>query len=272
MNTPNRSHVRPKQSLGQNFLRDDNLARKIVSAITPRHNDVVLEIGPGEGALTRHLAPAVHRLIAVDIDRRVIDHLREEINDTRVTFLHQDFLATDLPALAGAVKLRVVGNIPYNITSPILFHLLDHRTHISDITLMVQKEVARRLVASPSTKEYGILSVSFQLFTDVRLLFDVSPHVFVPQPKVVSSLIHAEVLAAPRFPVSSEEFFRRMVRSIFGKRRKTLRNSLLYFLQEFDSAVPPFAGLHRRPEELSIQQLVELSNDLHSYIHHPLTA
>ena len=267
MGTPTRSRVRPKRSLGQNFLRDDNIARKIAASISPRGGDVMLEIGPGEGALTRFLAPSVRTLIAVDIDGRVIKHLKAAFTGANVTFLHQDFLATDLADLAGKGQLRVVGNIPYNITSPILFHLLDHRVYVRDITLMVQKEVARRLAASPSTKDYGILSVFCQLFADVKLLFDVTPNAFVPKPTVMSSVVHLDVLDMPRYSLNDERFFRRMIRSVFGKRRKTLRNSLSYFMKEFEDVVPPHAHLQRRPEELSIQQLVQLSNDLHTYVH-----
>jgi 16S rRNA (adenine1518-N6/adenine1519-N6)-dimethyltransferase len=263
---PNRSRVRPKRSLGQNFLRDDNIARKIAASVHPRGDDVMLEIGPGEGALTRFLAPRVRTLIAVDVDNRVIKHLQAVFTGAKVTFLHQDFLRTDLADLARGGQLRIVGNIPYNITSPILFHLLDHREYIRDITLMVQKEFARRLSASPGTKDYGILSVFCQLFADVKLLFDVSPNAFVPKPTITSSVVHLDILDAPRHPLTDEWFFRRMIRSVFGKRRKTLRNSLSYFMKEFDDVVPPHADLQKRPEELSIQQLVQLSNDLFRYV------
>ncbi|MBI4535431.1 MAG: ribosomal RNA small subunit methyltransferase A, partial [Ignavibacteriae bacterium] len=157
-------------------------------------------------------------------------------------------------------RLRVVGNIPYNITSPILFHLLDHRFWVSDILLMVQKEVARRMVAMQRTKDYGILSVLCQFYADVKLLFDVSANAFYPKPKVTSSVVQLVILDAPRYAVSDEEFFRKMVRSIFGKRRKTLRNSLKYFVEEVGGRLPESVDLQRRPEELSIRQLAELSN------------
>lgn len=268
MSRTDSARLRPKRSLGQNFLRDDNIARKIVAAIDPGRDDVMLEIGPGEGALTRYLAPSVHTLIAVDIDERVTTRLRTVLADRHVTVLCQDFLTTDLAALAGTHRLRAVGNIPYNITSPILFHLLDHRASIRDITLMVQREVAQRLVASPNTKAYGILSVFCQLFTNVRLLFNISPNAFYPKPKVVSSVVRLDVLEAPRYTVRNEQFFRRMIRSIFGKRRKTLRNSLSYFMEEYGDVVPPLDNLHKRPEQLSLQQLVLLGNDLATRVHH----
>jgi 16S rRNA (adenine1518-N6/adenine1519-N6)-dimethyltransferase len=228
--------LRPRRSLGQNFLCDPNIARNIVAAIAPGPNDTVVEIGPGEGALTHVLAARAGRLVIVDLDDRVIARMREMLAGTAVEVLHEDFLNVDLPALAaGKGKLRVVGNIPYNITTPILFHLLDHHTVVQDVVLMMQREVARRLSAAPGSKDYGILSVSSQFFATVELLFDVSPEVFFPRPKVTSTAVQLIMRTTPLAVVHDEAFFRSMVRAVFGKRRKTLRNSLRYFL----GAEPP---------------------------------
>jgi 16S rRNA (adenine1518-N6/adenine1519-N6)-dimethyltransferase len=262
--TQHAKSIRPKQSLGQNFLRDENISRKIVSSLNIRANDLVVEIGPGEAALTKYLAPQVHKLIVIDVDARVINRMHELFPKDEVEILHQDFLATDfenIRARRKADKLRVIGNIPYNITSPILFHILDNRIHVSDATLMMQKEVARRLVAKPNTKDYGILAVFCQLFADVELLFDVSPSCFFPQPKVTSSVVRLRILPSPRFQLNDEMFFRKMVRAIFGKRRKTLRNSLGYFLDAMSTTLAEF-DLMKRPEQLSIEELVELANSL----------
>jgi 16S rRNA (adenine1518-N6/adenine1519-N6)-dimethyltransferase len=255
---------RPKRSLGQNFLRDDNIARKIVLSVSPRPDDTVVEIGPGEGALTQYLAPAVRRLILVELDDRAAEALRTQYVGERVTVLHADILASDLTAMAREAgrALRVVGNIPYNITSPILFHLLEHRAAVEDATIMMQKEVAQRLVASPRTKEYGILSVFFQLFTEPHLLFDVQPTAFYPRPSVVSSLVHLRILPVPRYPVLDETLFRAMVRSVFGTRRKMLRHSLREFLARRGRALPEALRLQQRPEELTVEELVRLGNDL----------
>lgn len=256
--------LRPKQSLGQNFLRDDNISRNIVASLNIQPDDVVMEIGPGEAALTKYLVPQVYRLLVVDIDERVIRRMHEMYPHNEVEILHKDFLETDFAEILSgrhASKLRIVGNIPYNITSPILFHILDNRTYASDATLMMQKEVARRLVAKPETKDYGILAVFYQLFADVDLLFDVSPNCFFPQPKVTSSVVRLRILDAPRFELKDEMFFRTMVRSIFGKRRKTLRNSLSYFIDEIPPLAPQY-DLSKRPEALSIQELVALGNAL----------
>ncbi len=256
--------LRPKKSLGQHFLRDGNITRKIIGAINPQPDDLLLEIGPGEGALTKLLAPVVHKLIVVDIDKRVIERTRDTFQ-TGVEIIHQDFLTTDLESISTVEKnpLRIVGNIPYNITSPILFHILDNRAYVADAVLMIQKEVAQRLVAVPSTKDYGILSVFFQLFADVTLLFDVSPSAFYPKPKVISSVLQLKFLKKPRYELADELFFRRMVRSVFGKRRKTLQNSLRYFFHDegITLSTQPFGiDLLLRPEALTVQQLTELSN------------
>jgi 16S rRNA (adenine1518-N6/adenine1519-N6)-dimethyltransferase len=258
--------LRPKRSLGQNFLRDKNIARKIVAAIAPQPDQVMVEIGPGEGALTKYLAPCVDRLVAIDIDRRVITRLQETISEPSITLLCQDVLETDFASLASRGRLRVIGNIPYNITSPILFHVLDNRQYVADAIFMMQREVARRLVAPPHTKEYGILSVFCQLFADVALLFDVSPNAFFPRPSVTSSVVRLTILSAPRFGLRDEEFFRAMVRSVFGKRRKTLRNSLSYFLNQRGYTLPPSSALQARPEDLTLKQIVELGNALYEQI------
>ena len=254
--------LRPRKALGQNFLRDMNIARKIVEAIAPATTDTVLEIGPGEGVLTTLLAPRVKRLIAVELDERAIPHLRELLAGTPTEVIAGDFLEMDLAALAGADSpLRVIGNIPYNITTPILFRVLEQRQHVRDMTLMMQREVARRLAAPHGNKEYGILSVFCQLYADVSVLFDVSPKVFFPQPEVTSSLVQLRMLGTPRCVVKDDAFFRSMVRSVFGKRRKTLRASLRYFLPELP-AVPLPVDLQHRPEDLSIEELVSLANAL----------
>ena len=264
MNARAIASLRPKKSLGQNFLRDENIARKIVAAVAPKTTDVVVEIGPGEGALTKYLVTAVRRLVVVDLDERVIQRLAQQFPAERMQVVHGDFLETDLDALALAAgaDLRIVGNIPYNITSPILFHLLDHRTHVHDVTMMMQREVARRLVAGPRTKEYGILSVFTQLFSDATHLFDVPPTVFYPKPDVTSSVIQLQMRLIPRYPLRDEGTFRRMVRTVFGKRRKMLRNTLKEFVEKEGLALPKGFDLEQRPEDLTVAQLAALSNAL----------
>lgn len=256
------SHLRPRKSLGQNFLRDENICRKIIAGISPQAGDVVVEIGPGEGALTKYLVESVHTLVAVDVDRRVVDLVLERF--PRTVVLHKDFLEVSIKELSllYRVPLRIAGNIPYNITSPILFHVLDNREYVSDLTIMIQKEVAKRMVAEPGTKDYGILSVFCQIFADVEVLFDVSPNAFYPKPAVTSSVVQLRLLPGPRFLLDDEQFFRSMVRSVFGKRRKTLRNSLSYFVEEPDILSASDVDLTQRPEDLTIEQLAAMSNNL----------
>ena len=252
----------PRKALGQNFLRDMNIARKIVEAIAPAADQTVLEIGPGEGVLTVLLAPHAKRLIAVEVDERAIPGLKALLAGTRTEVISGDILRMDFAALAGTGEtLRVAGNIPYNITSPILFRILDQRDSVADATLLMQREVARRLAAPHGNKEYGILSVFCQLHADVRVLFDVSPNVFYPKPEVTSSLVQLRMLSEPRYAVKDDAFFRSMVRAVFGKRRKTLRASLRYFLPGLSATGLP-VDLQRRPEDLSIMELVQLANAL----------
>lgn len=253
---------RPRKALGQNFLQDMNVARKIVEAIAPATDQTVLEIGPGEGVLTALIAPRVGRLIAVELDARAIPGLKSLVTERPIEVINGDILTVDFAPLLGSGKrLRVVGNIPYNITSPILFRILDQRGVVEDASLLMQREVARRLAAPHGNKEYGILSVFCQLYADVMVLFDVSPNVFFPKPEVTSSLVQLRMLSAPRFPVKDETFFRSMVRAVFGKRRKTLRASLRYFLPALPASGLP-VDLQRRPEDLSILELVQLANVL----------
>jgi 16S rRNA (adenine1518-N6/adenine1519-N6)-dimethyltransferase len=239
-----------------------NVARKIVEAIAPAMDQTVLEIGPGEGVLTALIAPRVGRLIAVELDVRAIPGLKSLVTERPIEVINGDILTVEFASLLGPGKrLRVVGNIPYNITSPILFRILDQRVVVEDASLLMQREVARRLAAPHGNKEYGILSVFCQLYADVMVLFDVSPNVFFPKPEVTSSLVQLRMLSAPRFPVKDEPFFRSMVRAVFGKRRKTLRASLRYFLPALPASGLP-VDLQRRPEDLSILELVQLANVL----------
>ncbi len=257
-------HLRPRKSLGQNFLRDDNIARKIAQAVDPQPGDALLEIGPGEGALTRHLAGRCRSLTAVEMDERAVAMMNAMFPGGEVEVVRGDFLRTDLHAFAGAHpgRFRIVGNIPYNITTPILFHVLDNRRPVHDLTITVQKEVGRRMTAVPGTGEYGILAVFCGYYAVVRELFEVSRNVFYPKPDVTSLVMQLTMHDRPVHPARDEEFFREMVRAVFGKRRKTLRNSLRYFTAPRGILLPDLPLLGQRPEELSLRELVDLSNML----------
>jgi 16S rRNA (adenine1518-N6/adenine1519-N6)-dimethyltransferase len=257
--------IKPKQSLGQNFLIDENIVRKTIKSLHPLPEECFLEIGPGRGALTRFLAPLVKTLILVEIDGRVIDELRAAYNEPGMTILHEDIMHTDFSFWRKHFgrQIRVVGNIPYHLTSPILFRVFDYAADISDCTLMVQREVAQRMTAQPRTKEYGILSIFCRFYGQARLLFDVSPHCFSPKPKVTSSMVQVE-LRQPPLEGAKKELFRTIVRTTFGKRRKTLRNSLLYLPYNPDavaSAVKTVTfPLDKRPEELMLDDFLLLTD------------
>jgi 16S rRNA (adenine1518-N6/adenine1519-N6)-dimethyltransferase len=259
--------MRPKQSLGQNFLVDDNISRKIVQSLSLKADDVVLEIGPGHGALTQHLAGTVRHLIAVEIDQRVVENLRERFDSRQTTILHEDFLNIRLDEWQKKYKtpLRVVGNIPYHLTSPILFKIFEERTAVCDCTLMMQKEVARRLIQKPGTKEYGILSVFTQFYGVPKLLFTVSPNCFYPKPKVTSAIVQIRMHDKLPFRVN-EKRFKEVVKTAFGKRRKTLRNSLKYLPYEQEQVEQVLKNfdfpLDKRPERLSVGQFAELTNKI----------
>jgi 16S rRNA (adenine1518-N6/adenine1519-N6)-dimethyltransferase len=264
MATP-RITVRPKQSLGQNFLIDDNIARNIAKSLKLQNEDIVIEIGPGQGALTRHLVSSPKRLIAVEIDARAVEQLRSTISSKNLEIIHQDFLDVSLISISKKydTKIRIVGNIPYHLTSPILFKIFDEREAISDITLTMQREVAQRITGSPRTKEYGILSVFSQFYGIPKLLFNVSPNCFYPKPKVTSSVI--QLLIRDELPGDVNlKLFHGIVKTVFGKRRKTLRNGLLYMpfekevLENIQNSTDPV--FIKRPEELSINDFILLTN------------
>lgn len=255
---------RPKQSLGQNFLQDPNIIRKIVAAVRSPDDAHVVEIGPGEGALTESLMAKYPLFTALEIDERAVRHLRERLPGVDVR--HQDVLEVDWHALAAekSAPLYVVGNLPYNLTSPILFGVLDAPTSVREAVLMMQREVAERLVAEPRTKAYGILSVQTQTLSRPELLFTVSPNVFYPRPDVTSAVVRLTLSAdAAETDGLDVAFFRDVVRAAFNQRRKTLRNSLGRWTREMGIELPD-GREKQRAEELSPQEFVHLARYLKS--------
>jgi len=260
--------IKPKQSLGQNFLIDDNITRKIVHSMDPGREDYVVEVGPGKGALTRFLAETAGHVLAVEIDGRLVDNLRAMFSPEQVTILHRDFLEVSLTELAAQQhkRIRLAGNLPYHLTSPILFKAFEERAAVRDLTIMVQREVARRITGKPSTKDYGILAVLSQAYSIPRYLFTVSPNCFFPKPNVESAVIRLEFFEAPPFQFD-EKIFTLVVKTTFGKRRKTLRNSMQFLPYEPDVIAAILDRIHsenermlgQRPEELSIEEFAVLA-------------
>jgi len=247
--------VAVKKKLGQNFLTDRNIARKIVESAHVAETDRVLEIGPGFGSLTSMILEYRTAFTAVEKDPVLASFIREEFPS--VDLVEADFLKIDIGAIAGEGRLKVLGNIPYSITSPILFKLLDNRRHIVSATLMMQHEVARRLAAKPNTKEYGILAVQLQTFCRVDYLFKVGRKVFRPRPEVDSAVVHIVPVQSAMDAV--EAGFRAFVRRAFAQRRKTLQNNLR---KEYDLSGVVSIDPGSRAESLTIDEFARLYREL----------
>lgn len=221
--------TRPKKRFGQHFLVDQNIVRKILDASKVEKGDAILEIGPGLGVLTERLLQAGAKVFAIEIDRHLCEALKERFpGEQGLEIINKDILDIPLSSFSekAGKKIKVVSNLPYNISGAILAKFIDQRNALSDMTLMLQKEVAKRLVAEPSTKDYGILSVLTLAFFETSYMFDVSPMCFKPPPKVISGVVRLKVKASPLIGAEKEEFFKKVVKTSFGKRRKTLFNCL----------------------------------------------
>ncbi|HLD17397.1 MAG TPA: 16S rRNA (adenine(1518)-N(6)/adenine(1519)-N(6))-dimethyltransferase RsmA [Coxiellaceae bacterium] len=247
----------PRKRFGQNFLHDAFVLAHMVETISPRENDHVIEIGPGKGALTELLLPHCAHLTGVEIDRDLVKLLKEKFAHVQnLTLLEQDALTFQLPA--SFPSYRVVGNLPYNISTPLLFHLFAQIEHVQDFHFLLQKEVVERLAASPGNKTYGRLSVMTQYFCQVEPCFEVPPTAFYPMPSVYSAFVRLTPVKQP-IPVKNFERFKHLVTSAFTKRRKTLTNALKSFvtpeaLRTLD--IDPML----RPENLTVEQFIAISH------------
>ena len=250
--------VSPLKRFGQNYLQDQNIIKKIVSEIDPKENELIIEIGPGQGAITQKLLESKANLTAIEIDKRVIDELQTRYTDLHL--LQSDFLKLNLNQFidSSEKKLRVVGNIPYNITSPILFKLFENNTIVSDSVFMVQYEVAKRMTAKMGSKDYGILSVLLEYFGNTKLAFKVSPNVFYPKPNVDSAVVHIyfnDKRDNPEFNL----MFKSIVKSAFGNRRKTLKNSLSNGIFAEVNFSDCGIDLSLRAEQLNVNDFIKLA-------------
>lgn len=260
-----------RQRLGQHFLNHPQLAEKIVKLAGASADDVVLEIGPGRGVLTAPLLQSCRHVIAIETDARLVAELRKQFAAAEnLTLIHADVLEFDLSTLTQWTppQIKVVANLPYSIATEIIFRLINQRQLFSELYLMVQKEVAERLVATPGGKTYGILAVLTQLYSESRLILKVPPGAFKPPPQVDSAVVAMKLFEQPRVGVADVEAFKKLVRTAFGTRRKMLRNALKSFLQSsrYDWTVL-CARLHiterARAEELSLEQWAALARYLH---------
>ncbi len=215
---------KPKKNLGQNFLIDKNIQEKIINACCLKETDTVLEIGPGRGAITGLLLDMAKKVTAIEIDRALCTGLIEKFSGyPNFELLNQDILKADVSKYG---KLKVIANIPYYIATPIIAHLFQYRKHIEVICLMLQKELANRVAATPGTKDYGAFSCFVQFYSKAKILFPIKRSSFWPQPKVDSSFVELRILSKPSVKVKDEAFFFKMIRLAFQQRRKLLKNSL----------------------------------------------
>jgi 16S rRNA (adenine1518-N6/adenine1519-N6)-dimethyltransferase len=248
--------VKPKKSLGQHFLADKNIARKITGSLSCKGYDHVVEIGPGMGVLTEFLLENnCFDTTLIEIDRESADYLRNRFPGISGKIIEQDFLQYPLDENHTS-PFAVIGNFPYNISSQILFKILENRHLVAEVVCMLQKEVAARISSPPGSKVYGILSVLIQAFYRTELLFNVSPRVFHPPPQVESSVIRLSRKANFSLDCNEQLFFK-LVKAGFNQRRKILRNSLSAFLSERNNK---HILLYSRPEQLSVDDFVDLSN------------
>ena len=253
----------PRKRFGQHFLSDQHIIARIVDAIHPEPSDHLIEIGPGQGAITIPVLRRAHQLEVIELDRDLIPELERRAHHAGALKIYSaDVLDFDFASVKHDARLlRVFGNLPYNISTPLLFHLLQYSSIISDMVFMLQKEVAERLAAAPSTEHYGRLSVMVQYHSAVDLLFDVPPGAFFPPPQVDSSIIR--MTPHKKYPVraNDEVLFAEVVKAAFAQRRKTLRNCLKKIVSdEVWEQVSIRSDL--RAENLSIEQFVEISNAL----------
>lgn len=247
-----------KKKWGQNFLVDNNLLEKIIKTINIKDTEHVLEIGPGQGALSEKLVDVAKSLSMVEIDPDLIERLKVHEKLSGLTIINQDILKVDLESLSIDSPV-VVGNIPYNITSPIIFWLIDHFDHWDRAYLMVQKEVAQRLTASIGTKDYSRVTVMTSLFFDIEICFSISPNVFLPKPKVQSAFISITKKSDFDQKNVNVKKFSQVVRMAFNQRRKMLRNSLSTLTINSDKCNIDFT---RRPEELTVDEFIDISNNI----------
>ena len=266
--------VRPKKQLGQHFLTDQEVAQKIANTVDACPGLPMLEVGPGMGVLTQYLLPKGRPVKVVEIDTESVAYLKEHMPQLGEDILEDDFLRMPLDRIFGGKPFVLTGNYPYNISSQIFFRMLEYRDLIPCCTGMIQREVALRMAAAPGSRTYGILSVLLQAWYDIEYLFTVDEHVFCPPPKVKSAVIRLTRNSVTSLPCQ-EALFRRVVKTTFNQRRKTLRNNIRPLLTQIDTeqtgkgiqpkdhtewlAQPLF---QKRPEQLSVQDFIQLTLSL----------
>jgi 16S rRNA (adenine1518-N6/adenine1519-N6)-dimethyltransferase len=266
--------IKPNKRLGQSFLTDINVINKIANAANISQEDIVVEIGAGIGVLTENIVRRAKRVIAVEIDRNLVEVLKDKLGEYDNVEVHSgDILKFDFNSISEthSSKIKIIGNVPYNISSPLIFSLLSFRPVISDFMLMLQKEIVQRLVSVPNNKIYGVPSVILQMFASVEKIFDVPSTCFYPQPKVESAIVKGAFREKPLIHLQDENFFTSLVKAAFAQRRKMLINNLKKskllegVSESFLKEALKLAGIdgQRRGETLSVEEFGHLSNILY---------
>ncbi|SMC26446.1 16S rRNA (adenine1518-N6/adenine1519-N6)-dimethyltransferase [Clostridium acidisoli DSM 12555] len=257
------------KSLGQNFLTDDEVLKDIVDGANITKDDFIIEIGPGVGTLTRLLLDSAKKVCAVELDSSLIPILQEELNDfENFTLINEDALKIDFNKIIGdETSVKVVANLPYYVTTPIITKILIEGYKFKSLTIMIQKEVAERMASKPDCKDYGALSLLVQYYCDANIVRKVPPTAFIPQPKVDSIVIKLDKLNEPRVKVKDEKLFFMVIRSAFNMRRKTLWNALKVLKLDKEAYEQAFLNANidpkRRGETLSIEEFANLSNEIY---------
>ncbi len=265
--------LKAKQSLGQNFLVDEFYISKIIESFEIDPNDVVLEIGPGKGVLTQNLLNLARKVYAVEIDQRMYEYLNSTLaQQDKLRLLNEDFLKFNFEKNVSEENVKIIGNLPYHITSAIIFKIVDlfiqfkdNPKKIKSLTIMTQKEVAERIVAKPNNKQYGVITALTDLISEKEILFDVPKEAFRPIPKVTSSIIKFEFTDFSKYEqITDYSFFKKMVKAAFRQRRKMLRKSLKFY--NVDMTKIKTTEMTKRPENLSVAELIALANEIKSLI------
>ncbi len=265
------------KSLGQNFLIDENIIKKILDSAQITKEDIVIEVGPGIGTLTQALATQAHKVVAVEIDKHLLPILQDTLSDfNNVEVIHADILKLDIENLIQEIgnqkSIKVIANLPYYVTTPIIMHFLEKRIPIESMVVMVQKEVADRMQSAPGTKDYSTLSVAVQYYCEPQMVTRVSRTVFIPQPNVDSAVIKLVILKEPRIVVKDESLFFRIIKAAFSKRRKTLLNALagsnLGIDKEILKMILERSDIQgeRRGETLKIEEFAKLTDALYDHV------
>ena len=262
----NYSTFKPKKHWSQNFLKDDNIARKISNCLQFTKNAIIVEIGPGTGILTQNLLPLAEKVLAIEIDSQLANSIPEKLNHPgNLQVVNTNFLKINLSDLLqdyNRKPVAIVGNLPYHITSPIIFKILESYQLFTHAVFMMQKEVCLRIVAPHGNKDYGIPSIFCQLYADIEYLFTVPSHLFSPPPKVDSGIVRFTFKNRAEESLIYPPLFKAVVRETFGHRRKMLRNTLSKLISKSILNELKF-DLSRRPETLSVAEFIDLSNQIH---------